>query len=643
MSNMFRSQRKSHLSIELLESRENPAGAITASVANGTLTITGDDYDNIFAISRNETGLQIFGTDTLINGLASPATFGAVVNSIKVTTLGGADDVSIAPNGDFSLAGSATFDLGDGSNKLTLVTTGHLVLGTLAVKGGDGLDTVQVIGASGSQIGTSALFQYGIGGSNTTLKHLALPGAGQVTLAAADGADTFTMDDCQTKGVIFSGGYGQSSLIIKNSSVGAVTMNGSQGPASVSLVNSTAAGTVKAVGPEGIQVSLDAATVNGDVIANGGLYDLDSAVGLTVNNVVSVTGKVDVKGYNTTINLQPGSSLTAGFDIIWHATDAVTATGNVASLSARNLTATSPRSVTFAQNGNGSSLALTGELTANGRVVDLSLWNASVDKSVSVNGSAKASFTTKGGSLDQLVNVISSVGSATLLLGGIGTMDVGGNVYVSGKLTTSVGLAGNFKQNVTVNGGIKEDTFGLGTGTFSKNVSVNLKDGNNVVGIGNFAQPSPPEILGNLTITTGNGNDLVGFLCHVAGKTSLGTGGGTDTLWMYGSTFDGTVNIALGAGDDLMQIQDGPFFTIPVTFNAKTTIDAGAGNDKLILGLAPGDPNAGGGDANSMAVFAPGLGSSILGGSGINTFDDDAGQFSGVSLAADFSGWVDPT
>jgi hypothetical protein len=639
---MFRIRRNPLLGVEFLESRETPAGAITATVSAGLLTITGDDYGNIFSLEREDSAVTITGADTLVNGSSESVRIAGAIHSIKVLAYGGADDISISDSADFILGGSALFDLGDGNNKLKLVTTDELFIGSLTVKGGDGADTVQVEGAAGSEIGTSAFFTYGVGGSSTSIKNLAFP-AGQVILAAADGGDTLTLDACQTKGVTFSGGYGNGTLNIKNSTVGPVTMNGSQGPASVSLVNTTVNGTVKAIGPEGIQVSLDAATVNGDVIAKGGLYDLDSNVGLTVKNSVSVTGEVTVKGYATSINLQPGSSLTAGLDIAWHATDALTATGTDAAVSARNMNLSSPRNITFAQSGAGSSLNLTGELTATGRVADLDLYTLNVDKLVSISGSAKAGLKAWNGTLDQSVNVISSAGSAKLSLGGIGTMDVGGNVYVSGKLTTSTGLAGSFLQNVTVNGGVKEDSFGIGTGTISKNLTVNLKDGNNVVGVGVFGPPTTPTILGNLKITTGNGNDLVGFRCTVGGTTLCTTGGGSDTLWMYESTFNGAATINTGAGDDIFNLADAPFFNIPVTFNAKATIDAGSGNDTLILGKAPGDPNNGGGDANSKVVFTPGTGSYVSGGTGINSFDDEAGQVDGLTLGVDITAWVDPT
>ena len=88
---------------------------------------------------------------------------------------------------------------------------------------------------------------------------------------------------------------------------------------------------------------------------------------------------------------------------------------------------------------------------------------------------------------------------------------------------------------------------------------------------------------------------------------------------------------------------DAPFFGVPLTFKAKTTIDTGAGNDTLVLGKAVGDPQQGGGDANSKAVFAPGLGSTITGGSGINSFDDEAGQWQGIALGSDITNWTDPT
>jgi len=75
---------------------------------------------------------------------------------------------------------------------------------------------------------------------------------------------------------------------------------------------------------------------------------------------------------------------------------------------------------------------------------------------------------------------------------------------------------------------------------------------------------------------------------------------------------------------------------------AKATIDAGSGNDTLILGKAVGDPQQGGGDSNSQVVFAAGFGT-ISGGTGINSFDDELGQFTGAVLGTDITGWTDPT
>jgi hypothetical protein len=634
---------RARLSVEPLEAREVPAGAVTASVAAGVLTITGDDFDNKFTIQRQDDAIEIIGTETLVNENPESVRIAGPINSIKVTTFGGADQVSISDLSDFVLPGFAQFDLGDGSNTLKLVTTGQLSIGALTVKGGDGLDTTQIDAAAGSQIGTSALFQYGIGGSTTTMKHLAFPGAGQVTLAAADGVDSFTLDDCQTKGVTFSGGYGQGSLIIKNSSVGPVTLNGSQGPGSVSLVNSTVTGPVKAVGPEGIQVSLDGTTVTGNVTALGGLFDLDSAVGLTIANAVSVTGNVTVKGYTTSINMQPNASLTATGDITGHATDALTATGTDCDIAAHAMFLTSPRAISFTQSGVSSSLALTGGLIATGRIVDLSLGQVNIDKLVTITGSAKAGLKVQAGTLDQSVTVTSSLGSAALTLGTSAPMEVGGNVYVSGKLSTSTGLAGTFHNYITVNGGAKEDSFVLGEGTYEKNVTAQLKDGNNLVGIGHFAVNTVPTVLGNLKVTTGNGADHLAFLCHIGGGTMVTTGGGADQLFIYRSTFDGPATILTGTGDDSLAAADGWGWSAPVTFNGKATIDLGAGNDTLIMGTALGDPQQGGGDANSQVIFAPGFDSTVSGGTGINTFDDEAGQFAGVSLGAEISGWNDPT
>src|SRR5262245_13029078 len=123
---MLRSRRKTRLSVEPLERRDTPAGGVLASVTAGVLTVTGDDYGNILVIQRRGDSFSIYGTDTLINGSTDPFIAGELVHTLKVTTNGGADHVSIDPEFDFIQSGPSLFDLGDGSNTLKLVTTGEL-------------------------------------------------------------------------------------------------------------------------------------------------------------------------------------------------------------------------------------------------------------------------------------------------------------------------------------------------------------------------------------------------------------------------------------------------------------------------------------------------------------------------------------
>ena len=49
-----------------------------------------------------------------------------------------------------------------------------------------------------------------------------------------------------------------------------------------------------------------------------------------------------------------------------------------------------------------------------------------------------------------------------------------------------------------------------------------------------------------------------------------------------------------------------------------------------------------GGDANSRVVFS-GTGSLIDGGAGINSFDDERAQFTGLALGTSITNWTDPT
>jgi hypothetical protein len=224
-----------------------------------------------------------------------------------------------------------------------------------------------------------------------------------------------------------------------------------------------------------------------------------------------------------------------------------------------------------------------------------------------------------------------------------GPVTLAGNLTVCSPSQTGVVLntaePSEVKGNVTVNGGWQLDTFSVSpTFKADRNVVLTLGEGDNVVTIG--AATVPTDIGGSLVIQSGSGNDAITLQrVAVTEITSITTGAGNDTLTIdNGSAFTGTFLANTGLGSDIISIAQSAHAAAPVTFTGTATILAGAGDDTLQLGR----PEASGGDANSQALFVA-AGSKVDGGMGNSTFDDEAGQFSGIALGTGLIHWADPT
>ena len=155
-----------------------------------------------------------------------------------------------------------------------------------------------------------------------------------------------------------------------------------------------------------------------------------------------------------------------------------------------------------------------------------------------------------------------------------------------------------------------------------------------------FGAPGAPVFIdGQLKIESDSASDSITLRnTTVNGNTSIKTGGSRDTLTIDDCTFTGTFTADLGIGDDTIAIGQAVGSAAPVTFAGKATILGGIGNDLLQLGKSLGS----GGDANSKGVFQA-AGNKIDGGNGVDTFDDELGQFEGVALGTDIMNWTDPT
>lgn len=223
-----------------------------------------------------------------------------------------------------------------------------------------------------------------------------------------------------------------------------------------------------------------------------------------------------------------------------------------------------------------------------------------------------------------------------------GELVVSGDLTISGKQYNRIHFGGT--TGTTINGNLsvvgaqgESDSFVADTHlTVEKNTLINLGSGTNAITLG--SDTGSVLLKGTLIVQTGDGADqIVMKSVNVVGKTTITTGAGADLLSIIGnSTFLGVTLIDTGGGDDRIEIANATGATDPVTFAAKTTIKAGAGNDTLTLGKAV----SAGGDSKTRVVFGT-VGSAITGDLNLNRFDDELSQFDPTNLT--ITGFIDPT
>jgi len=230
--------------------------------------------------------------------------------------------------------------------------------------------------------------------------------------------------------------------------------------------------------------------------------------------------------------------------------------------------------------------------------------------------------------------VTSTQDVAALQTAGGTSLVVNGNLQVTGKLGTAVGLGtSNLSEvtgSVTVTGGQNADSF-TANHQFKVDQGMTLKlgGGTNTVSLGDAG--GALDLIGNLSIVTGSGVDTVTMLdVAIGGAVSVLTGSGGDSLTVDdGAVFAGTVKIDTGGGDDTVGIAQNKGQASAVRFNGGTTILGNTGDDTLKLGLTA----AGGGDANSSVTFA--AGGVLDGGLGLNTLAPNPQQ----TGATEKNGW----
>lgn len=551
------------------------AGIVTGTLAGGVLTLTGDDARNIIQLSQVGTDITVTGTGTTIVG-GTPVPGGSTfsgVTSIKTAMKGGDDVVTIDLLSSFSLSGAANFDLGDGSNILSLITTASLSLGSLTAKAGDGDDTVAVAG--GTVTGNASL-NLGVGRTLVAFSALQVNGGGGLKVNATDGDDLLRLTSVQVPKAI-NASTGNGSLTVKST-------GGNYGSMSLKAVGNTPSDP-----SQGVALNLDTTSVTKAVKLNSKAGAQLNTNGGTMGSVSVTAGKLGT----AEVNLNGTSTVNGGF----------TVKGAVAAFNVVAGTAT-----------------INGNLKVNG--TSNTLTQTSPGSAINIGGGVSALGET--GAMSFIVEGTSLTVGKTL------TVKSQSNTLI--QLTPTA--ASQIKGNVSVTSGVQDDVLTINNNvSFVGNLTVNAGAGNNDITLGTAA--ANLAVGRNLSVTTLGGNDVIELdRLSVTGTTKIKTGAGSDLLDMTGpATFTGATTIDLGAGDDEWRAANDPGTTTgPVTFTGKVNAKLGAGNDTLILGLAV----ASGGNANTLVGFSASSTNKIDGGSGLNLYDDGAAQTTGTVDIANF-------
>ncbi|WP_157983737.1 beta strand repeat-containing protein, partial [Simplicispira metamorpha] len=287
------------------------------------------------------------------------------------------------------------------------------------------------------------------------------------------------------------------------------------------------------------------------------------------------------------------ASINVAFDAATFSGSAVVLGANGAALNAVNLSGVLEAGTTVALDIGASTaeVALKGDfdttVTFAGNTTLKTLNAAAVNGDVEVNGLAQLTSITTG-SGDDLVSVTASGQDTTI------TTNAGfDRVTVEGSGTAGTG-------SITIDTGAGNSWVVLND--LSKSISITGGDGNDWVGVDDGADASGAD---SLTIALGDGgadidldnmltsgSGLSGFsgdgdaaqlifLEHAAKITNITTGAGTDILDIAAAvlTEATTLTANLGAGDDLVVMQDIEFANIPATWN----INAGSGDDDTVI------------------------------------------------------------
>jgi hypothetical protein len=458
--------------LELLEGREVPAGAITASISHGKLTITGDDQADGLTLWVTPISVVFTPDDaTSVNGLAPQTVLilPGTVTSLSARLAGGNDSLSIDATNDFVLTGTAAIDLGDGKNTLNLTTTGHITLGSLAVTSGDASNTVTV--SAGAGLGTvtgPASFSFGAGGGDqVTLNEMKFLGATGLKVTAGKGGGIAAQATNVTVAKTLSINTGNAPGAVQTftgSSLGGLALTGTA-PYFI-LDSSTVKGNVSDHATFACLGGLNDTVVTGDVTITAGFEGALVTSGNASARNVSISGGIvgvgQVTGKSTTISGR------------------LSVTGGVATVVSFATTGLSEVKGNVVVRGGGilTSLQSTGQFKA--------------DRNVTVtSGDGPTSVT------------IGDTTAAAAILGNL-TIKASGGPATVGLTDLTVGKA----TRITAGGGV--DGLTIDGSTFQGAFAADLGGGDDTIAIAQATgMAAPVTFTGRATITAGSGNDTL--------------------------------------------------------------------------------------------------------------------------------------
>lgn len=235
--------RKCRLNLESLEARQMMAGDVDATLAGGTLTISGDGLGNGLAIHNSSPGtvtvrgLSQAGSATTIDGQAT-ANFTNVKN-ILVSLNGGDDQLVLT---DLSLKGSVNVLLGEGADNVGLGNfddshglfdnavdslTGELAIqGNLTIGLGEGSNTLVARGVTVGKLSTISagsgtdLFEFEDDGTIGQPGYVPAFNAGKgLTLTTGNGANTMRFRGATLQNLIMPLGSSTDIVSLENVNV----------------------------------------------------------------------------------------------------------------------------------------------------------------------------------------------------------------------------------------------------------------------------------------------------------------------------------------------------------------------------------------------------------------------------------------